>query len=236
MSSKLFAILREYFSNRMSTNHWNLGFWFWSSPVKASVGFSNSMSLNSFICSGQFPTKSGASGQPSILWLLRDHFVNNVDADGSGHLSRDDLFEHIKESRESRETVKSGNHQLIFVVLWSLFLIRFRCVEHVLKISLNWTAVACCVSMCPASKKAKNYWYIPRPRFVWVFTVFDLASCIKKLTSLPWNNTAVMSWLCSATAGEFRRRGNSQRGWHRSLARGDQHFHCIRYGSLYKLI
>ena len=78
------------------------------------MGFSNSMSLNSFICSSQFPTKSGASGQPSILWLLRDHFVNNVDADGSGHLSRDDLFEHIKESRESRETVKSGNHQLIF--------------------------------------------------------------------------------------------------------------------------
>ena len=37
-----------------------------------------------------FPRPSGASGQPSILWLLRDHFVNNVDADGSGHLSRDD--------------------------------------------------------------------------------------------------------------------------------------------------
>ena len=38
--------------------------------------------------------------------------MNNVDADGSGHLSRDDLFEHIK---ESRETIKSDNHQLIFV-------------------------------------------------------------------------------------------------------------------------
>eukprot|EP00435_Cladocopium_sp_Y103_P020897 s662_g5.t1 len=44
------------------------------------------------------PPSLGASGQPSILWLLRDHFVNNVDADGSGHLSRDDLFEHIKDA------------------------------------------------------------------------------------------------------------------------------------------
>ena len=29
--------------------------------------------------------------------------MNNVDADGSGHLSRDDLFEHIKENLEQDE-------------------------------------------------------------------------------------------------------------------------------------
>ncbi len=39
---------------------------------------------------------------------------------------------------------------------WSLFLIRYRCVEHVLKLSENWAAVPCPVSMCPASKKANN--------------------------------------------------------------------------------
>ena len=47
--------------------------------------------------------RAGDSGQPSILWLLRDHFVNNVDADGSGHLSREDLFDHIKESEKTSQ-------------------------------------------------------------------------------------------------------------------------------------
>lgn len=53
-----------------------------------------------------FLRKRGASGQPSILWLLRDHFVNNVDADGSGHLSRDDLFEHIKDHHGPRSYIQ----------------------------------------------------------------------------------------------------------------------------------
>ncbi|CAJ1412452.1 unnamed protein product [Effrenium voratum] len=42
---------------------------------------------------------TGASA-PSILSHLREHFANNIDADGSGHLSREDLFEHIKELLE----------------------------------------------------------------------------------------------------------------------------------------
>jgi len=58
-------------------------------------------------------TPTGASGQPSILWLLRDHFVNNVDADGSGHLSRDDLFEHIKENLEEEETLSAADIDLL---------------------------------------------------------------------------------------------------------------------------
>ena len=51
------------------------------------------------------PAKSNRSplsppGQVSILCLLRGHFLGNVDADGSGHFTREELFDHIKELLE----------------------------------------------------------------------------------------------------------------------------------------
>jgi len=51
------------------------------------------------------PAKSNVSpisppGQVSILCLLRGHFLGNVDADGSGHFTREELFDHIKELLE----------------------------------------------------------------------------------------------------------------------------------------
>lgn len=74
-----------------------------SSRSPRSRGWRSPSSKSPSSPSKSIASPTGASGQPSILWLLRDHFVNNVDADGSGHLSRDDLFEHIKENLEEDE-------------------------------------------------------------------------------------------------------------------------------------
>ena len=46
------------------------------------------------------PPTSPASCAESIITLLREHFFTNVDFDGSGQLSRQDLFDHIRELLE----------------------------------------------------------------------------------------------------------------------------------------
>lgn len=89
---------------------------------------------------------------------------------------------------------------------------------------------------------------IPRPsmlflRLAWAFTAFDLPSCIKKLTSLPrklschgyvpqlQENLEEEETLSAADIDLLREALFKRFG---SLFR-DQNFHCIPYGSLYKL-
>eukprot|EP00440_Ansanella_granifera_P056404 gb/GFBE01061128.1/.p1 GENE.gb/GFBE01061128.1/~~gb/GFBE01061128.1/.p1 ORF type:complete len:925 (+),score=157.38 gb/GFBE01061128.1/:1-2775(+) len=48
----------------------------------------------------------------SILAVLREHFLSSVDADGSGRLSRQELFDHIKELLESSTGTALGEDQL----------------------------------------------------------------------------------------------------------------------------
>ena len=64
------------------------------------------------------PSKSNAGspvspGQASILCLLRIHFLDNVDADGSGHFTREELFDHIKELLERTSTLGSQDLELL---------------------------------------------------------------------------------------------------------------------------
>lgn len=48
----------------------------------------------------------------SVLAMLRDYFLSNVDADGSGHLSKQELFEHIKELLEKCTAAPLGQDDL----------------------------------------------------------------------------------------------------------------------------
>lgn len=57
-------------------------------------------------------TECGSDEEPiSVLAVLRDHFVSSVDADGSGRLSRKELFDHIRDLLEkSLQTLLSEDY------------------------------------------------------------------------------------------------------------------------------
>jgi len=56
---------------------------------------------------------SPASGTLGIIAHLREHFFANVDFDGSGHLSRQDLFDHIRELLEKGNTLTNDDLELL---------------------------------------------------------------------------------------------------------------------------
>ena len=77
------------------------------------------------------PARSNVSptsppAQASVLCLLRDHFLDNVDADGSGHFTREELFDHIKDLLERTSgTLGSEDLELLGeVVSLSLYMLR----------------------------------------------------------------------------------------------------------------
>ncbi|CAE7195712.1 desi1 [Symbiodinium pilosum] len=59
------------------------------------------------------PSPISPPGQASILCLLRSHFLDNVDADGSGHFTKEELFDHIKELLERTSTLGSEDLELL---------------------------------------------------------------------------------------------------------------------------
>ena len=61
------------------------------------------------------PTSPSSDASTSIITLLREYFFTNVDFDGSGHLSRQDLFDHIREliEKDSGKLLSNDDLELL---------------------------------------------------------------------------------------------------------------------------